>query len=83
MEANEKKICSAKLAELREKSKKEMRELAELCGSEIEKCQDEKSMMDYALAKKVREGSAADIAQAIALYVDYSFVRDMVASAAE
>lgn len=40
-------------------------------------------MMDYALAKIVREGSAADIAQAIALYVDYSFVRDMVASAAE
>lgn len=75
--------CPAKLAELRAISKKSMRELAEIRSHELDGCPDEKSEMEYALAKVVREGSAADIAQAIALLADYSFVRNAVASAAE
>lgn len=84
MEENTPKKClAAKLAEMREKSKRDMRELAELCDRELAACSDEAAMMDYSLAKVVREGSAADIAKAIAHYVDFAFVRCMVASAAE
>lgn len=65
---------------MKDKSFRDLHDLAELYNDKLEELNDECYAVDYALMKAIRDGSCQDIADAIKYYVAYSFAKHMIST---